>query len=171
MRCIGEKIIGTVDASKMIINRYSKNRDEIISIENIGEVNIKKGDTMGMALGDIKRISSIEVLGLTNSDDYIIEASLDNKRWKQVFKDTSIYFFVEVLAKYIRIRYIKDTKVDLYEIEIYLVGNTTLHKDEEKTCDENVLIKDYSNTKMKLIEKKYYSLSRKIDKNILEINV
>ena len=119
-----EKALGKVDSSKVNILKGTDGDEEFVSLDNIGEVSLKEGETIGIALNDIKRVVALNTIGVLNTEDFVIETSLDNRswNWQEVKSGTSFREVKPVTGKYFRIRALKDTKVNLESIKIHTEG-------------------------------------------------
>lgn len=119
-----EKVLGNLDSSKVKISKGTEVDEEFISLKNIGEVSLKKDETLGIALNDIKRVVALATNGTLNEEDFVIESSLDNRswNWQEVNNGASFREVKPVIGKYFRIRAIKDTKVNLESFNIYTEG-------------------------------------------------
>lgn len=119
-----EKALGKANAESATITKGVEGDEEFIALNNIGEVSLKAGETIGLGLNDIKNIVAIDTIGNIESSDFVIEASLDNRTWNwaEISKGAEFREVKPVTGKYFRIRAIKDTKVNLEEFKVYTEG-------------------------------------------------
>ncbi|MPQ43498.1 beta-N-acetylglucosaminidase domain-containing protein [Clostridium tarantellae] len=117
-----EKTVGDVDLSKATIQKSADSEKEVVSLSNIGKVELKEGQAIGLSLNDVKNVISIEALGNNNAKahggEFVIESSYDNLQWKKVSEGLEFSTEKPVVGKYFRIKALKDTTLDLNSINI-----------------------------------------------------
>ncbi|MPQ43604.1 beta-N-acetylglucosaminidase domain-containing protein [Clostridium tarantellae] len=117
-----EKALGKVKNGT--IEKGVEGDEEFISLNNIGTVNFKKDETIGIALNDIKNVVAMQANGTLNNEDFVIESSLDNRNWNfhKVSDGASFRSMKPVIGKFFRIKALKDTEVNLESLKIYTEG-------------------------------------------------
>ncbi|MCE9653710.1 beta-N-acetylglucosaminidase domain-containing protein [Clostridium celatum] len=117
-----ENVIGNIKSETAIAKKSVEGTEEVTLVENIGEVSLKAGDTIGLALNDVKHIVAVTANGNMNESDFVIESSIDNAQWEKVAEGTSFRVDDPVVGKYFRIKAINDTKVNIENIKVYTEG-------------------------------------------------
>ncbi|MDU1314083.1 MAG: beta-N-acetylglucosaminidase domain-containing protein [Clostridium septicum] len=119
-----EKNVSNVDLSEVSIEKSSNDYDKIVSLKNIGRVSLKEGDYIGFGLNDVNNVIGLETIGELNSNDFVVEYSYDNLHWEKILDGSGFNSEKPVVGKYFRIRALKDTSVNLEELNATIEGYT-----------------------------------------------
>ena len=117
-----EKLIGSIEVKDSNINKSSEGENEIISASNINKVSFEEGDSIGLAINDVKNVVGFEVLGDVESNKFVLESSFDNIEWEEVCNGTSFKDETPLVGKFFRIRAKEKTEANINEIKISLEG-------------------------------------------------
>lgn len=117
-----EKLIGSIEVKDSNINKSSEGENEIISASNINKVSFEEGDSIGLAINDVKNVIGFEVLGDVESNKFVLESSFDNIEWEEVCNGTSFKDETPLVGKFFRIRAKEKTEANINEIKISLEG-------------------------------------------------
>ena len=117
-----EKVIGNVKSETAVAKKSVEGTEEVTLVENIGKVSLKAGDTIGLALNDVKHIVGLTANGNMNEADFVIESSIDNAQWEKVADGTNFRVDDPVVGKYFRIKAVNDIKVNIENIKVYTEG-------------------------------------------------
>lgn len=117
-----EKLIGNIEIKDSKINKNSEGENQSISMSNINKVSFEEGDSIGIAINDVKNVIGFEVLGDIKSDKFVLESSFDNIEWEEVSKGISFKSEVPVVGKFFRIKAKEKTEANIDEIKVLLEG-------------------------------------------------
>lgn len=117
-----EKLIGDIEVEDSKINKTSEGENQSISISNVNKVSFEEGDSIGIAINDVKNVIGFEVLGDIKSDKFVLESSFDNIEWEEVSEGISFKNEVPVVGKFFRIKAKEKTEANINEIKVLLEG-------------------------------------------------
>ncbi|EGT3617289.1 LPXTG cell wall anchor domain-containing protein [Clostridium perfringens] len=117
-----EKLIGNIEVEDSKINKTSEGENQSISISNVNKVSFEEGDSIGIAINDVKNVIGFEVLGDIKSDKFVLESSFDNIEWEEVSEGVSFKNEVPVVGKFFRIKAKEKTEANIDEIKVLLEG-------------------------------------------------
>lgn len=135
-----EKVVGNIESQTAKPKKSVEGTEEVTSITNVGELIFKSGDSIGIALNDVKQIVAVETVGNINSDNFIIERSIDNVQWEEISKETSFRIQDPVVGKYFRIKAIKDSTVTIDDFKVYTEGFDIAEVTTNRRISTNQLI-------------------------------
>ncbi len=114
-----EKLIGNVEVKDSNINKSSEGENEIISASNINKICFEEGDSIGLAINDVKNVIGFEVLGDVESNKFVLESSFDNIEWEEVCNGTIFKDETPLVGKFFRIRAKEKLKLILMKLRFH----------------------------------------------------
>lgn len=135
----GLKAIGNIDLSKVNVSKGVEGIEEVASVKKDGAITLKKGESLGVSLEEVKNIISVEAVTKGKNSSLIIESSFDNVEWTKVVEGNSFRQLKPVVGKFFRITALEDTKVE--EFKVYAEGRIAAKIDTNIRISTNQEIK------------------------------
>ncbi|MGL4106953.1 beta-N-acetylglucosaminidase domain-containing protein [Clostridium sp. LP20] len=131
--------VGSVDLSGVTVSKSVEDIEEVATLKKGGDIKLKKGETVGIALEEVKNIVAVEAGLKGKNDNVVIESSFDNVEWTKVAEGSSFRQLRPVVGKYFRVKALDD--VTLNEFKVYSEGRIASKIDTNIRISTNQEIK------------------------------